>query len=146
MMKTNKFAVNTLFGVVVGLACLGILLLWAFVPDFILPEFNLTMVVALTLIALVLERYLTPKAGRCWVGNILLGVATLGLLPYCAGLAVGPQLTELLLWGGGTFAVTLFLYTSMTRRLSSGPVGKLAPIFSALGLYLAAQCFTGILF
>lgn len=145
-MKQNRYFLNALFAAVVAAACLAILLLWAFAPDFILPELNLTMVVALALIALVLERYLAPKAGRCWAGNILLGAATLGLLPWCAGLATGPQVMELVLWGGVTFAATLFLYTSMTRRLASGPSGRLSPLFSALGLFLAAQCFTGILF
>jgi hypothetical protein len=32
----------------------------------------------------------------------------------------------------------------MEDRLSTGPAAKLAPILSALGLYLAAQCFMGI--
>lgn len=145
-MKQNRYLLNALFAAVVAAACLAILLLWAFSPDFILPELNLTMVVALSLIALVAEGYLAPKAGRCWVGNILLGAATLGLLPWCAGLATGPQVMELVLWGGATFAVTLFLYTSIARRLASGPSGRLSPLFSALGLFLAAQCFTGILF
>ena len=33
----------------------------------------------------------------------------------------------------------------MMERLSSGPVAKAAPVLSALGLYLAAQCFAGII-
>ena len=43
------------------------------------------------------------------------------------------------------FTVITWLYTTMLDRLSSGPVAKAAPVISALGLYLAVQCFAGIL-
>jgi xanthine/uracil permease len=43
------------------------------------------------------------------------------------------------------FALTALLYGSMQERLASGPKAKAAPVLSALGLYLAAQCFAGML-
>lgn len=42
-------------------------------------------------------------------------------------------------------SVVTFLFTSVQDRLSTGPVCKLAPILSAVGLYLASQCLMGIL-
>ena len=50
----------------------------------------------------------------------------------------------LALAGGVVFTATTFLFSSMTERIASGPVKKLAPIVSAAGLWLAAQCLTGI--
>ena len=44
-----------------------------------------------------------------------------------------------------TFTATTWLYTSIQNRLASGPIAKAAPVLSALGLYLASQCFMGIL-
>jgi hypothetical protein len=44
-----------------------------------------------------------------------------------------------------TFSATTWLFTSIQNRLASGPVAKAAPVLSALGLYLASQCFAGIL-
>ena len=41
---------------------------------------------------------------------------------------------------GAVFTATAWLYSSAQDRLSTGPVAKAAPILTALGLYLAAQC------
>lgn len=47
--------------------------------------------------------------------------------------------------GGVVFAVTAWLFASCQERISSGPAAKAAPVLSALCLYLASQCFAGIL-
>ena len=41
--------------------------------------------------------------------------------------------------------MTAWLFTTVQERLSSGPSCKAAPVVSAFGLYLASQCFMGIL-
>ena len=46
--------------------------------------------------------------------------------------------------GGIIFTALTWLYGSVTDRLSSGPAAKAAPIVSALGIYLAAQCMMGL--
>ena len=43
-----------------------------------------------------------------------------------------------------TFTVTTWLFTSMADRISTGPSAKLAPVVSAVGLYLASQCLMGM--
>ena len=53
------------------------------------------------------------------------------------GLALGIK-------GCVTFTVTTWLFTSMADRISTGPSAKLAPIMSAMGLYLASQIFMGM--
>ena len=52
---------------------------------------------------------------------------------------------KLALAGGVIFTAITWLYTTILDSLSSGPVAKAAPVVSALGLYLAVQCFAGIL-
>jgi hypothetical protein len=47
--------------------------------------------------------------------------------------------------GAVVFTLVTWLYSTIQDRLSSGPAAKLAPIFSALGLYLAFQAFAGMI-
>jgi hypothetical protein len=47
--------------------------------------------------------------------------------------------------GGLVSTVTVWLFSSMADRMLSGPKAKAAAVLSAFGLYLAAQCFTGII-
>lgn len=145
MERNRSLLLNVILAAVVGLACLCVLLWRTFAPAAVLPELNVPVVTALSLAALVVERYLAPGARRAWVPLILLGGATLGLLPWCAGLVSAAQALELCLLGGAVFAVTAMLYTSMADRLSSGPVCRAAPVLSAFLLFLAGQCLTGLL-
>jgi hypothetical protein len=43
------------------------------------------------------------------------------------------------------FTLVTWLFSSMTDRLSTGPAAKAAPVFSALGLYLASQVLMGMI-
>ena len=119
MERNRSLLLNVILAAVVGLACLCVLLWRTFAPATVLPELNVPVVTALSLAALVVERYLAPGARRAWVPLILLG--------------------------GAVFAVTAMLYTSMADRLSSGPVCRAAPVLSAFLLFLAGQCLTGLL-
>ena len=145
MERNRSLLLNVILAAVVGLACLCVLLWRTFAPATVLPELNVPVVTALSLAALVVERYLAPGARRAWVPLLLLGGVTLGLLPWCAGLVSAAQALELCLLGGAVFAVTAMLYTSMADRLSSGPVCRAAPVLSAFLLFLAGQCLTGLL-
>ncbi|MBP3409941.1 MAG: hypothetical protein J6M10_02990, partial [Clostridia bacterium] len=84
-------------------------------------------------------------ADRCYICIPVFAVITFGLLPFCAGYIPAAEIWKLAIGGGAVFTVTTFLFTSVQDRLSSGPACKAAPVISALGLYFAAQCLTGIL-
>jgi len=47
--------------------------------------------------------------------------------------------------GGVVFTAIAWIFSSIQDRLSTGPAAKAAPVLSALGLYLAPQCFAGML-
>ena len=46
---------------------------------------------------------------------------------------------------GVTFTVTTWLFSTIQERLSSGPAAKASAFFSAVSLYMAAQCFMGLI-
>lgn len=144
-MKNNKYFLNTALAVVVGIALAVCVILRTFIPAIVLPRLSIPNMVLLSLIALLLDHYLAKGAGRCWVCIPVFACLTFGLLPYAASLAGGWDVLKLAVVGCVTFTVTAWLYTSIQNRLASGPVAKAAPVLSAMGLYLASQCFAGIL-
>jgi hypothetical protein len=143
-MKDNKYMLNTLLTVVLGLIMLIIVVGRTLFPLMIQPEADIPNLVLISLIALVLDHYLAPGAKRCYICIPVFSAMTFGLLPWAAAFVNGMQALTLALAGGITFTATTWLFTSIQDRLSSGPQSKAAPFLSALGLYLAAQCLAGI--
>ncbi len=144
-MKNKTYILNTLLAAVLGALLLGAVLVRTFAPAVIIPEWNIPSMVLVSLAALVLDHYVAPGAKRCYICIPAFSAVTFGLLPWAAGFAAAGESLVTGLTGGIVFTVTTWLYTSIQDRLSSGPAVKAAPILSALGLYLAAQCFMGIL-
>lgn len=144
-MKQNKFFLNAALAVVMGVAALVCVLLRTFAPAVILPVLDIPAMVLLSLIALVTDHYVAGKVKRCYICIPVLAAVTFGLLPYVSGFAVPCQALWFGLIGGVVFTLITLLYSSIQDRLSSGPAAKAAPVLSAFCLYLAAQCFAGIL-
>lgn len=144
-MKQNKYFLNTALAVVLGIAALVCVLVRVFAPAAILPKLDIPNMVLLSLLALVADHYIAGNAKRCYICIPVFGAVTFGLLPYVSGFADVPAALQLGLVGGVVFTAVTLLYTSIQERLSSGPSGKLAPILSAFCMYLACQCFAGIL-
>lgn len=144
-MKNREHLLNTLLAAVLGTALLVCVLLRTFFPAVILPKLDIPNMVLITLVALVADHYFARGAKRCYVCVAVLSALTFGLLPLAAGFAGGMEALRLALVGGITATVTVWLYGSVQERLSTGPAAKAAPILSALGLYLAFQCFAGIM-
>ena len=143
-MKQNHYFLNTALAVVLGIACVIAVLVRCFTPAALIPHLDIPNMVALSLVALLIDHYVARDAKRCYICIPAFAVLTFGLLPLCAGFASGLEVLKLAVLGGVVFTATTWLYTSLQDRLSTGPVAKLAPVFSAVGLYLAAQCFAGL--
>ena len=143
-MKNNSYFLNTLLTCILGLALLICVLVRTFLPGAVLPVLNIPAITGLCLIALVAEFYLAPGTKRCYPVIFLLSAATFGLLPLAAGFGAAGW-WKLALIGAIVCTTVTWLYTSMVSRISSGNKAKAAPVLSALGLYLAVQCFMGIL-
>lgn len=144
-MKNKMYFLNTMLAVVLGVAMLVALLLRTLAPMRILPVLNIPNMVALCLVALLLDHYLAPGAKRCYICIPVLSAVTFFLLPWAAGYADVCRSAMLALIGMVVFTATTWLYSSIQERLSTGPACRLAPVLSAVGLFLAAQCFAGIL-
>ena len=143
-MKDNRNFRGIALTAVVCLALAACVVTRAFAPVAVLPQLNIPNMVLLSLAALLAEFYLAGE-GKCSVLTFLFAALAFGVLPLAAGLAEAMEAVKLAVIGGVVFTLTAWIFDSVRDRLSTGPAAKAAPVFSALGIYLAAQCFSGIL-
>ena len=143
-MNKKTYILNTLLAAALGLALLTCQLVRTFAPLVIIPALDVPNLVLLSLVVLVLDHYLAPKADRCYICIPVFAALTFGLLPWAAGFATGAEALKLALLGGVAFTAITWLYTSIQDRISSGPAAKAAPVLSALGMYLACQVLMGM--
>ena len=144
-MKKNTYTLNILLTGLLTLVLLAMILVRTLLPRIILPQASVPNLVLLSLVALLADHYLAPKAGRCYICIPVLAAVTFGLLPFAAGIIGADQILKVAVVGAVVFTVTTFLFTSMADRLASGPKAHAAAFLSAFGLYLAAQCFAGMI-
>ena len=144
-MKNKQYVLNTLLAAILGAALLACVLVRTFFPRMILPELDIPNLVLISLIALVADHYAAPGAKRCYLCIPLFAAISFGLLPWAACFVGALDALKLALAGGVVFTAVTWLYSSILDRISSGPAAKAAPIVSALGLYLAVQCFAGMI-
>lgn len=144
-MKGNKYILNTVLAVVLGLSLLACVLIRTFAPAVIIPKLSIPNLALVCLVSLLIDHYLTRGAQRNYLFVAALAVISFGLLPWVAGVAALSEAWKLALIGGGLFTVLTFLFSSVQDRLSSGPAAFAAPVLSAFGLYLAVQGLANIL-
>ena len=144
-MKNNKFLLPTLLVAVLFVALLACMLVQVFLPAANVPRLNIPNMVLLSVIALLLEHFLAKGNPRCYLCVALFGTVAFAVLPLMAGFACVHDFWKYGLVGGAVFTVTTFLFTSAVDRLRTGPVARAAAVITALGIYLAAQCFAGII-
>ena len=140
----KKYMLNTLLAGVATVALLALVIARAVCPILVLPGFDIPNLVLISLIALLLDHYLVKGAPRCYICIPVFAFLTFALLPLAAGFAAPVEALWLGVKGCVTFTVTTWLFSSMADRISTGPSAKLAPVMSALGLYLASQCLMGM--
>ena len=144
-MKNNQYFLNTVLAGVVFVVCAVAALVRVWLPAAIIPELNIPNMVALSVIALLIEHFLTRGNPRCYICIPVFGVLIFGILPLMAGFACQHDFWKIGLVGGVVFTITTFLFTSAQDRLLTGPKAKAAAVITGLGIYLAAQCFAGII-
>ena len=144
-MKNKTYILNTLLIAVLFVAYLAAALVRIFTPIVIIPALNIPNMVLLALVALLLDHYIAPGAKRCYICIPVFGALAFGLIPWAACFVTGMEALKLAVVGGVTFTVLTYFFTSVQDRLSTGPSAKAAPLMSALGMWLAAQAFVGII-
>ena len=144
-MKNNKFLLHMILAAVLFVALTLGLLVRVWLPAAIIPPLNIPNMVALSVIALLLEHFLTKGNPRCYICIPVFGALSFGILPLMAGFACQHTFWKFGLVGAVVFTATTFLFTSAQDRLLTGPKAKAAAVITGLGIYLAAQCFAGII-
>ena len=144
-MKENKYLLNTLLAIILGVVLLAAALTKTFLPWLCMPAVSIPLVAGISLLALLVDYYLAPGAERCWICIPLLSAITFGLLPVASGYVPAGQAIRLAIVGGVVFTALTWLFTFCAERMTSGRAGKLAPVMTALCLFLASQCFMGMI-
>ena len=143
-MNEKKYTLPTALVAVMCTVLMAFVLVRTFLPNVIIPELDVPNMVLISLIALLADHYLATGARRCYICVAVFGALSFGLLPFAACFVGGMDAAKLGVMGGVVFTVTTWLFTSMADRISTGPRAKLAPVMSAVGLYLASQIFMGM--
>ena len=144
-MKNRTTILNTILAVVLGVILLVSIIAKMMCPQLILPQLNIPYVAAISLVALVITSFVKTEEG-CIYCETLLAAVTFAVLPTVAGMVVSMSgILKLALCGGIVFGVLDLMVNAMTKRIAMSGICKCAVIPSAFVLYLACQCFTGIL-
>ena len=144
-MKEKTYFLNSILVIVLAVTLFTGILLRTFFPMIVLPKLNIPNMVIICLVALLLEHYLVAGKKHCYVCIFVLATITFGILPWAAGFIEITETIKVALVGGSVFTIITALFGSIQNRLSSGPASKLAPILSAVGLYLASQSMMGMI-
>ena len=144
-MKNNKYLLPVILVAVLFVALLAGMIIQIIQPAAILPVLNIPNMVLLSVVALLVEHFLAKGNPRCYVCILVFGMAAFAALPLMAGFTCIHEFWKYGLVGGVTFAITTFLFSSAIQRLQTGPKAPAAAVLTGLGIYLAAQCFAGIL-
>ena len=144
-MKNKTYLLNILLAGVLGIALLIAVAVRTFAPNVIIPALDIPNLTLISLVALVLDYYLAPKAKRCYLCMALYALLTFGLFPWAAAFVAPMQAVKLALVGMVVFLATAWMFTSIRDRLSSGPKARAAAVVSAFGIYLAVQGFATML-
>lgn len=144
-MNEKRYFSNTALAVVLAVALAVCRILQTCIPFGVLPELDIPNMVLLSGVALLLDHYFGGGQRKNDLWLLILAAVTFGILPVAAGFARLAEGLKLALVGGVLFWVTAWIFGSIEDRLTTGPAAKAAPVLSILGLYLAAQCFSGMI-
>ena len=142
-MEKKSFVLNVLLAVVLGAGLLVGIVWSAIQPNVVLSNLDVPAMAALVLIALLIEYLWKGTEKRAWAVQIVLAAVTFAVLPFAAGyVGAGIKVT---VCGTILFVVLTWLFDSMAERMSVTCDCKCAMIPTAFVMYLACQCFMGMI-
>ena len=142
-MEKKNFVLNVLLAVVLGAGLLVGMVWKAFQPNVVLADLELPAIAALVLIALVIEYLWKGTQKRAWAVQIVLAAITFAVILFAAGYA-GTGI-GLILCGTVMFTALTWIFDSVAERLDVTCDCKCAMIPTAFVMYLACQCFMGMI-
>lgn len=145
-MKNKAYFVHLSLMIVLTSALVVITLVHTFLPEFLIPKATIPNLTLISVFALLIDHYAAKGAKRNYILIAVFAFASFFLLPYLASYAGVSESIRIGLIGMVVYTVSAFLFTSAADRLSTGPKAKSAPVLTAVFLFLAAQCFEGMIF
>ena len=142
-MKNNKYLLSAVLVLTIAVSLLALLLINAFFPMVTLPKFTVANLSVVSLVALVVNYYLTEEENNHLI-VIAFAFVAFGLLPFVTGFVGLLDALLLAVKGTITFTAMMFVFSSIQNRLSSNGKNWFAPVMTAVMLYLAIQCLMGI--
>lgn len=142
-MEKKSFVLNILLAAVLGAGLLVGMVWRALQPNVVLADLDIPSIAALVLIALLIEYFVKGTQKRAWVLQTVFAAVTFALLPVAAGYAeAGLGVT---VCGTVVFTVLTWLFDAATERLEVTADCRYAMIPTAFVMYLACQCFMGMI-
>ena len=142
-MEKKTMMLNTLLALVLGAGLLVGILWRAFQPNVVLPDLDIPAMAALVLIALVLDYLMGGMKKRSWAVQIVLAAVTFAVLPWAADLSYAG--IKVAVCGTVVFAALTWMFDSVVQRMEVTTDCKYAVIPTAFVMYLACQCFMGMI-
>lgn len=144
-MKNNKFFLSVIMTAVLFVSLLCGMIVKICAPTAILPTLNIPNIVLLSVVALLIEYFIAKDNERCYISVFGFAVVAFAVLPLVSGFASGSDFWKYGLVGGAVFTGVTYLFTSVADRIKTGRKAPAALILTCFGIYLASQCFAGIL-
>ena len=141
-MEKKTTILNVLLAVVLGAGLLVGMIWRAFQPNVVLADLDIPAMAAIGLIALLIEYFAAGLQKRVWVPQIILAAVTFAVLPWAADIPYAGM--KLAVCGAVVFAVLTWMFDSAAQRLDVTTNCKGAMVPTAFVLYLACQCFMGM--
>ena len=142
-MEKKSMTLNVLLAVVLGAGLLVGIIWKAVMPNVVLSDLDIPAMAAIVLVALVIEYLVKGTQKRAWAVQIVLAAVTFAVLPWAADLpTAGLAVTAC---GTAVFAVLTWIFDAVAQRMDVTADCKYAMIPTAFVLYLACQCFMGMI-
>lgn len=142
-MEKKSMTLNVLLAVVLGAGLLVGIIWKAVMPNVVLSDLDIPAMAAIVLIALVIEYLLKGTQKRAWAVQIVLAAVTFAVLPWAADLpTAGLAVTAC---GTAVFVALTWMFDAVAQRMDVTTDCKYAMIPTAFVLYLACQCFMGMI-
>ncbi len=145
-MKNKSYFVHLSLMIVLTAVLVTITLVHTFLPQFIIPKATIPNLSLISVVALLIDHYAAKGAKRCYILIAVFAFLSFFLLPYLASYAPVCESLKIAIAGMVIYTLFAFIFTTSADRLSTGPKAKLAPVLTAVFLFLAAQCFEGMIF
>ena len=142
-MEKKTMTLNILLAIVLGAGLLVGMILKTFIPGIILANLDIPSMAAIVLIALLIEYFVTGSGKRVWPVQIILAAVTFALLPWAADIPYAG--IEVAACGTAVFTVLTWMFDFAVQRIELTVDCKGAMVPTAFVLYLACQCFMGII-